>query len=79
MGKTKIIGLIDEYRKSARDIDNNFMDPERREVHEREEKFYKPRFAKLGVSASIISTIYASRNNEEGIEEIKENIEKYLN
>ena len=78
MEKKKIYKLIDECRKGMREIDDAYLGAKRIVVHEKEENFYKPKFKELEVNPKIISDIYNCRNDNEGINKIKRNIEVLL-
>lgn len=78
MNKEKIFELIDECKKEMKFINENFSGYDKIRTQEKEENFYKTKFDNLNITPRIVSQIYTNRNDENKIQEIKDNIDKYL-
>jgi len=76
--KNKVYNLINEYVQGMKEIDEHFESAGRVDAQEKEQAHYKTKFRVLGIDGRITNNLYSFRNNEEGIQKIKENVENYL-
>ena len=82
MEKEIVKSLVEECYGDFKQINNNFIGYEKINMAEKEEKFYKAKFKELNVNTKIVSEIYTQATlsgNKNELEEIKKNIEEYLN